>query len=40
MKFAVMVMTISDVTLYLIFNYNGNSSLGRDLSKLTPFTLY
>jgi hypothetical protein len=40
MKFAVTATTISDATLCLISNYNGESTSGRDSSKLKPLPLY
>ena len=39
-KFAVTATTISDATLCLISNYNGNNPPGRDSSKLTSLTFY
>jgi hypothetical protein len=36
MKFAVTATTISDATLCLISNYNGEDTPVRDSSKLTP----
>ncbi|CAD6446984.1 b676c3b9-d294-4f59-a3cf-c881fe8cd879-CDS [Sclerotinia trifoliorum] len=40
MKFSVTATTISDATLCLISNYNGNGPPGRDSSKLTPLIFY
>ena len=36
MKFMIMTTTISDITLYLILNYNNKGIPSKDLNKLKP----
>jgi hypothetical protein len=34
MKFIIIIIIISNITLYLILNYNGDNNYNKDLNKI------